>query len=367
MPDQKTSRIRRHVTWLLLLLKRQMKRPLLWVMMGVMVLTVMTMHYVTMPSARNRVVLLYSEETAGSSFGTDLMKELLRRSAASSSVFTFEEAQSREELEKRVLEGNAECGFLFPENMESLVESGTTDQLITYVASSYTTKGEVAKETVFSAFFAQYGEILLKQQQETIFGTTDGALEEQIRARYEDLLQGDEVFQARYETVGGQELPSTAEKTAAQPLRGLIMLLLGMELLLLGSEKFYGFGRFFGKALPGREKMHFDLLLYFTGALPMAAAGLFLIRLLDPSVPFAKDVFLYMVFWLWWILWAYAFGRICRNGLSYLSYIMTFLLAQLLLCPIWTDLSESYAAVYPLSFLFPTGAYLRVLTIVMGG
>lgn len=361
MSDKKNALLKRDNMWFVLLFKRQLMRPFLWVIALFMALSVMAIHYVTAPDSNNKKVLLYYESGAESaqSYGADLISNLITASDKEDTIFDFEIADSYEELIEAVTSGSSECGFVLVADFDERVAHLDTDELIEYVESNYTTKGEVAKETVFSEFFEIYGKILIDSERLEIFGTDDEELSEFLHDEYDRLLAGDEVFNADYQTVEG--IRATADEKKMQSVRGLVMILITMALLLNGSEKFYGTASAVSKALPFRERTRFEILLYIAGVIVPAAVGFVLIRILDPSIGFIPDIILFVIFTFVAVMWTYLFGKLMNNGISYMAWILTLLIAQLVLCPVWQDVADYVPSLKFVSYLFPAGAYLRII------
>lgn len=364
MSDKKNALLRRDNMWFVLLFKRQLLRPFLWVIALFMALSVMAVHFVTAPSANNKRVLLYSENSGESaySYGSKLIDSLITASDKEDTIFEFELADTYEELIEAVTSGSAECGFVLTDDFDEKIALCDTDELIEYVASNYTTKGEVAKETVFSEFFEIYGRILIDSKRAEIYGSDDEELRDFLLAEYDRLLLGDEVFNADYQTVEG--VHATSDEKKMQPVRGLVMILITMALLLNGSEKFYGTASTVSRALSFKERTRFEILLYIAGVIVPAAVGFVLVRILDPSIGFFADIFLFVIFSFFAVMWTYLFGKLVNNGISYMAWISTLLIAQLVICPVWQDVSDYVPSLKIVSYLFPAGAYLRIIELL---
>ncbi|MBQ0042322.1 MAG: ABC transporter permease [Lachnospiraceae bacterium] len=70
--------------------------------------------------------------------------------------FDFYIASSQQQLENDILAGAAECGYVFPDDMETRLLIGMTNGIIdTYVSSSSTIKNTV-NETVYAALYKEY-------------------------------------------------------------------------------------------------------------------------------------------------------------------------------------------------------------------
>ena len=366
MSDKKNKLLKRDNMWFVLLLKRQLLRPFSWVIVFFMVLSVASIYYVTAPDADNKKILLFNENSyaAADDYSEKLIQGLLTASDTKDTIFEFVCTTSYEELIEAVTSGSVECGFVLTKEFDEKIVSGDTDGIIAYVESTYTNKGEVAKETVFSEFFEIYGKILIENKQVDIFGTDDAELKKWLDAEYDRLLIGDEVFNADYQTIEGVSMFSEEKKL--QSVRGLVMILITMALLLNGSEKFYGSTKNVAGALPFAEKTRFELLMEIAGIVVPAIIGFVLIRVLDPSVEIIADIILFVLFVLFAVIWTFVFGKLINKGISYMAWLLTLLIAQFVLCPVWQDASDYVSSLKYVAYLFPAGAYLRILEIIAG-
>ena len=73
-------------------------------------------------------------------------------------------------MEKDIISGRCECGFVFNEEFDKLVQKGKLKESIEYVCGIYTTKGEVAKESLYAQFLKIYSERILSDEYENIYG-----------------------------------------------------------------------------------------------------------------------------------------------------------------------------------------------------
>lgn len=57
-------------------------------------------------------------------------------------------------------------------------------------------------------------------------------------------------------------------------------------------------------------------------------------------------------------LWVLVFGRLFRNEITYVSFIVTLIVVNLMICPVFIDLSVYVPALQYISYCFPLGIYL---------
>ena len=59
-------------------------------------------------------------------------------------------------------------------------------------------------------------------------------------------------------------------------------------------------------------------------------------------------------------IWMLFVGKLFRNGTTYASWIMTLVVGNLLLCPVFMNVAEYVPALGYLGCFFPVGIYLRL-------
>ena len=211
-------------------LKRQLVSPLRLVLLILMILSALIVNRLTLPRQETRTVLLYqetgseeSEENGDKSRTADRQADssgsltvndgdslsgncLIDSLEEGSGMFVFRTAGSRGELEREVRRGGAECGFILPADYAERLAEGNLAGLITYVSSSYTRRGETAKETVFAAFIRQYAPEILKDAAPELYETgdqpdDDEALDTLIRQKFDALREGGTIFHTEFRTM----------------------------------------------------------------------------------------------------------------------------------------------------------------------
>ena len=118
---------------------------------------------VTVPSLDNTVMGIVLN---GSEEGEKIVDKLDTKDR----IFNVKIYEDVDELKSDILSGKTECGFIFADDFDDMVEKRKLKKTVTYISSIYTTKGEIAKETVYGAFLDNYSEYILEDEYEKIFG-----------------------------------------------------------------------------------------------------------------------------------------------------------------------------------------------------
>lgn len=149
---------------ILLKTKAFVKRPSTIAVFGCLVFLVAVIMGIKAPNPDNTTVGIVTNE---SECAEKIAKELINREGA----FSFVIFENPEELQEKVKVGNIECGFVFDEDFDDIMENSPSKNKIRYIYSAYTTKGQVAKEVLYSEFLKIYGERILR---ENFVDTTEG-------------------------------------------------------------------------------------------------------------------------------------------------------------------------------------------------
>ena len=136
-------------------------------MTAALILLMLVVQGIHMPSGKTMIIGLYCEQDGS------MERTLCEDLENSHSRFAFVNYQDKEQMYKEVQSGKLECGFLMQSDFTERVRQDNWKKCVTYIANPFTTKGEVAKETFFAAFFKEYSGKLLAQSEKEIFTTQD--------------------------------------------------------------------------------------------------------------------------------------------------------------------------------------------------
>lgn len=172
-------------------LKALLKRRSTWAVVVTVVFLVFVYWGITFPSIDNTFIGVV---TADSERACSIIESIEGRS----SLYGIKRYDSADELKNDVMSGKLECGFVFDDNFDRMVDKGKLKNLIEYVHSPYTTKGLAAKETVFSAFLENYSNDVIQKEYGKIFGSFDDETKDDItksiKESNEYYLEGNEIF-----------------------------------------------------------------------------------------------------------------------------------------------------------------------------
>ncbi|MCM1467179.1 MAG: hypothetical protein NC086_03450, partial [Alistipes sp.] len=213
--------------WCLLLTKRQLKNIVFLIILVIIPVTAFFAPRMEgFRETEDIVVLLYARDDDEMAVNT--IKDLL----ADNDVYSFRLCASEEELIQKVQKGNAECGYIFGEDITERVAKEKYKNNIIQVKKTGSVIADPVNETVFSSFFKFFTrEMILnyvKSSEKFVEMDPEGLL--QLDGTFSAYLTGKPTFHVEFKTMKGREDFSKAEiietKEAAFPLRNVMAVLI---------------------------------------------------------------------------------------------------------------------------------------------
>lgn len=341
-------------TWYTLWLKAWIIRKSSWIMLAGMVLVIWIVAHVQIPSADNTDVgICFFEDSYSERFIQNL--------ESSGSVYDFflydDEAQMREDI----LSGHLECGFILDEYFEEKTKSGNIDEIITYVCTPMTAKGESIKETIFAAYLQIYGETILKNGESVIYGDEDDERQKAVLEQYAYYLENSRLFKMETEVVKTDLAALNEQKAAhAYPLQGISGILLFLMLWFSMGRKFEKNGCNVFAALNSWQRTGFEILGNMASITIPAAMAYLMIVCSEMSRGVIKEMAAVILFMIVGSLWVWFVGRWFKNSTSFAAWALTLVLVQIFICPVFIDLAGYVPALSVVRMVFPLSWYLFI-------
>lgn len=352
MKKQKNS-WKQYGKWIGMTVKRQLKRPSFYVLiLGVLFLLYLTQN-VILPKTENTCVGIFAED---SWYGERIKEELLKKENG----LVFVETSGAEELEQAVYRGEYDCGFVLPGALDNAVRDRDLDESIIYVYSTATTKGFVAKESVYAVLFQYLSEEILKQESESgfLFEEKSSEAAEAVLANNEKYLNSDEIFTVEF--VEKDNTTGEREASAVKTVPGILGSCMFAAALLYGRYKFCQEYENVGKKLRQKERFSLRFSQIFI-PLFMTAILLEIFTDLAGGENLLRGIFAMLFLVALSTGWTLLFAALFRNEQKYLCSICGVLVLSLLICPVFSDLAVYFPAVGVLRKVFPVYYYLWLL------
>ncbi|MBO5460611.1 MAG: hypothetical protein J5983_02285 [Ruminococcus sp.] len=344
----------KYITWYTLLLKAWLKRKTSWLLLAGICMIILLVSQIHLPSANNINVGIAS---SNDEYGQKMMEALKEMD----SIFTFVEYDNAKKLTKDVEAGRLECGFILEEDFQERIQKDDLKDIVTYVCTPQTTKGEVVKETVYAAFLQVYGEEILIDNEETVFGRKNEAITSMLLEEYQHNLKNSRLLEMKTEIVSADNMESVAEETAdVLPVQGIAGALLFLMLWFEAGRKFEKSGSYVYAALDMQNRNIFEYCGYLAAVTIPAVITVLLILLLGQGRSVWKEMLAMMVFVFIGCLWILAVGKLFKKSTTFLSWAMTIVLIQALICPVFVDLAVYFPALGLIRKIFPLEWYLQI-------
>ena len=186
-------------TWLLLLGKRQLKRPAFLAVLVLIPLLCGLLFRAGGSDSQGVPVALACENPDA------LTQEAMDSLCAQTGVFRFYvcgEGQAARDVEAR----RAECGYVFPENLEQLLWEGQAEGSVQVYVSPSSVAAQLSYEVVYAALFSGYAEEVFVDYMENnpLFAQEDPrSLEQEARDSYRENRDNGRTFSFVFERLSG--------------------------------------------------------------------------------------------------------------------------------------------------------------------
>lgn len=337
--------------WYQLFLKRYAKKRSTWIQLAVLFLLAGSMFAIHLPDGTNMTAgLCTSESTTGG-----LILEQLKNSQ---SAFSFVEYESAEQLETAVKNGTVECGFWVEPDLDERMSAGDLDGSIHYLCTPMSLKGEVMKETFYAALFKIYSDELLKSKEETFFGEKSRAREQEWLEQNHKRQEDGNVFQVQYLTVESENQKQT--DTNVYPVQGTIAILMLLTLFLSRGRRLEPGGMAVEKALPKMERIRYECTDILASGTYSMIVGLLLVIVSPRSRGVWQEMTAMLVFAVFAVIWVWLLGKTIHHVEGLISAAFCILVINVLICPVYFDLSNYIPAVKYIKYISPVGLYLGI-------
>jgi len=340
-----------------LMLKAKLKSPFTYVWIFLMWLLLALVDGSMIPTEEPGLVLILNE--AGE-YGSRVT-EILENRDGSVTAYAYEETDDENYLREMVRKGQAECGFIFPEDMEERIRREDMRDMVTMVTSTFSAKSAAVRETVFAALFRVAYADMVRNAEEVIFDDP-AEVSAYIDEKYDYLVESDEVFRLKYETVDlpeGESGELFADRS--DPLRGTAAVLI-FVLSLYSAASFFGQSGRFYRALGKRERSLSMFLYELSSVLVPSVSAFVLIRYFDGErVGPVRELACFMVLIVFCCVWSVLFVRLFKRMESYLPSVSVLLFACFVLCPVYFDPAGYLQVLGIITRILPPAFYLYLL------
>ena len=337
------------LVWYQLFLKSNFKKKSAWIQIIAMILLAGLLAVVRIPDGNNMQAGVYTSESTKA-------EEVLGLLLEESTTFRFILYSSEEELERDVESGKLECGFVIAQDFDKKMEKGDVEDIVRYICTPMTSKGEVMKESFYAAFFQIYSDTLLENNEELFFGDqNDRRLDKWLETNHE-FRQSSKIFQVEYHEVDNTVPQQTERRT--YPMQGVVGLMILLILFLSHGRRFEPNGMAVEKALFGKDRFFYSVCGMLAAGTVPALVGSVLVMCSGSSRGALQEIFLMLLFLIWATVWTWLIGKLQHSLEGQISLVLIILVINVLICPIFFDLAEYIPAIQYVKYISPLGLYL---------
>jgi hypothetical protein len=340
--------MQKFLTWYVLHLKIKVRSFGCYVELLAMVLLALFAAGIRFPSKDNVAIGIVT----GESSSADAIYKIMD---GDTSLFTCQRLSDVEALKRQVERGELECGFVFAEDFDTRCGDWNIAGTVAYYCSGTTTKGAVAKESLYAALLEVCSRQVLESAEQELYGAHDAARMDSVMERFAEYLDSDEVFgTVLCETSANAQYEE--QETPVFPVQGCVGLLIILIVLLYGLKRFET-GYAYPSALARGERALFHAAGYTAwGTLPVLA-GLVVVLGSGQSRGFWTELVRLLLLLACTVVWGMITGVFSRNYVSFLAQILIFVLVNVLICPVLFDIVTYVRAIKYIRMLFPLGIY----------
>lgn len=323
--------------------KAWLKRPASWLQMVALAGLLVLVSQMTFPSAENCYVgICYKQGSEAETFVNKLKQ--------TETIFQWIPYSTKQEMRKDITEGVLECGFALPDNMEERMKKGDMHAQISYYATPFSTKGAVAQETVYAAFFACYSDQILHKKQNEIFGVQD--VGDVLAEKNKAYQKSNAVFAIHQEHMASKKMQRETWKT--RPLRGVAAVLL----FVLCLQALPGIWRIGPLRAVSTTRCWYCRYLGLVAAITVPALGCLPFVLQDREHGIGVELLLLIGYVLGTALFVLICGVFLKKETTFAAWTVVLTVLQILLAPVFLELPQKVPALRLMAKLLPITWYL---------
>lgn len=213
-----------HTTFLRfrILLKAELRTPGCLALTAAAVILLLVISGTVVPSASNNRIGLVTD---GGTYADLVSGKLLQNEG----VFEYEQYADTDDLTEAVRNGRVDCGFILGADLDHAVLEGewkaagsdmsvpSLNECVGYVCTTSTTKGEAAKEEVFSTLFSYLSNSIMDKavRDGAIFKDTSDAAVKAVLSEMDRIAENNETFTVTFEDVSGNTVAASKAGEAA--------------------------------------------------------------------------------------------------------------------------------------------------------
>lgn len=302
--------------------------------------------------------------------GDALAKALIQQCTDEDSMFKFVTYDEATKLEKDVIAGRLAGGCVFDADFSTHVANGRLKNQITCLTPPGSSQILALQETLYAAFFELYSPQFLTEKSSELFSTDSRILIE----NFKQYMQQDALFRITYETVDAtMDLDTDSAKNdisykggavhhsdvSVYPLQGMAGLLLFVMAWMCIGRKLEKTSMGLYGVLDSKNKSVYMILQILA---ELTVPAICMLVMISCFGQYSRGIFRESIGMIMFVciccLWVEIIGQFINTSTAWSGLVLTLCVIQVVLCPVFINLSSYFPAAKYLKYLFPLGWYV---------
>lgn len=342
----------------LITLKQNIKHPVIWIIVFVMPILSLLLSTSDEITDTHGIRVLYYIDDNTAEEADDIIFPLEDSFKGYTGLYYFDKADSIEAINDMVLKGEAECGYIIPANIATLIFEKDGRDSIQVITSPSSTMAPVINETIYSFIYPDVAALALdkylykKSAIQSMYGTYFDKSD--ILELYEYNKTNGSTFTFNY--IGKpDDYTVTVSKVMKSPLRGLLSLLVVIS-GFVGALGFYKESQ-----NPIYSSMRLRLIYIFIPCFITGITNFICMSIInknDADASVIRELISICIFIVITTIYIFILSLMVKSELLFTSLIPVFILTALVFTPVIINISAYIPVVTPVRYIFPNYYYL---------
>lgn len=293
----------------------------------------------------------------------EIYKEIAQNLSSKETVFRIEKYENSNMLERAVLKGSVDCGFVFPEDLEARLSADMWQSMIVCYESSHSKLAELVKEQISAVIFEVYsnGQFEQYEKQQGIKSMNDQYAKDAMNYYSIQRQNKRELYVTH--TIEKESDSREQNEDLAQvlfPVRGILAIFLQLISMCSVSGILEDERRKLCETLPGKWRIYLMKQM-----VPLLFGSVMFIGSLIITQRFesiSREILGMLVLWGMLLIWnglIYWSGHLIGQGfVTNLIIIVTIL--SVVIAPIWIDIGQLHPLGRVLQRMIPITYYINL-------
>lgn len=346
--------------WLYMLFKRQLKKLSLYVIIIAMILGTLFIRHIAMNYQVELTVGVLNEDKSYEVEKSDtyVAENIVQHMIGHKGLIRFLEYDDEEQMRADVQKSNIFAGYILKKDFWKKIMDNNMEESVKVITTPDSVVSKITNELVFSYVMREYTyDILLYDTYNTGYfeEEDDKKVAVDLRKAYEKNLTNGSTFSAEYK--GAKEYGSTIEVNVFDYISPIIKGIIGVliflaalcgALILYGDKESGAFGRF-----TKSQTAVISLVEIFIPAFLTGVAGFACMMATNQYTGSLKEVVHMILYLVFVTLYSFLLNEIIHNKIIFLSLVPVFVMASLLFCHVFINLSTIVPEFKYISMILP--------------